>query len=140
MHREGKRRIGNNNNKDELVKDIVKGKKYTRLRAMDIFDNSKDAMLQEITAHVMDGGHGFYQVALMLGEAIAHEEMAAALDSAVEIAMEEVYARLYGDKKKATDFKARLKKDLRGNLNMRALIQNSEMSEAFRKLIQASLD
>lgn len=124
---------------DEFTADVRKGKKYTHVRAIDVFEASKDAMIQELTDHVLQGGKGFYQLVLMLSETIVHEEMAAALNTVLDFAMDEIYRGMGRTVSDAQRFKRELKEELRGNLNMKERIKDAGMEETFRKMIRERL-
>ena len=124
---------------DEFDADVLKGKKYTYVRSLDVFERSRDAMIQELGDHIRQGGKGFYQLVLMLGESIAHEEMAAALNTVMDFAMDEIYRGMGKNVSDAQRFKRELKEDLRGNLNMKDRIKEAGMEEVFRKMVRERL-
>lgn len=124
---------------DEFDADVLKGKKYTHIRAIDVFERSKDAMLQELGDHILHGGKGFYQLVLMLSETIVHEEMASALNTVLDFAMDEIYRGMGKTASDSQRFKRELKESLRGSLNMKERIKDAGMEETFRKMIRERL-
>lgn len=124
---------------DEFDADVLKGIKYTHVRSIDVFESSRDAMLQELTDHVLKGGKGFYQLVLMLSETIVHEEMASALNTVLDFALDELYRGMGKTVSDSQRFKRELKESVRGNLNMKERIKDAGMEEAFRKMIRERL-
>ena len=125
--------------RSDLFKNLVRGRAYAALRALQVFDSSKDAMLKEMATHPHHGG--FYQVVLMLAEAIAHEEMATAFNSVIDIVMDEIFKMHKADAggKTAKEFKDELKKDLRGELRMAEMIEMSGFADGIRQMIRSSI-
>lgn len=84
---------------------------------------------------------GFYQIILMLAEAIAHEEMATAYNSVTDVVLDEIFKifKQHAGGKNAEQFKADLKHDIRGNLKMEEIIKESGFTDGIRQMIREQI-
>lgn len=122
----------------EFYKDLYRGKQYANIRALQVFDRSKEAMLKEMFKTMPSGG--LYQIVLMLAEQVAHEEMASAFDSVTDIVLDELFRTMpHKEGKTAENFKQDLKDELRGQMTMKDMIEKSGFADGIRKMIRSSL-
>lgn len=108
------------------------------MRALQIFDRSKEAMIEDM---IKNPKGGFYQIILMLAEAIAHEEMATAYNSVTDVVLDEIFKifKQHAGGKSSEQFKADLKHDIRGNLKMEEIIKESGFTDGIRQMIREQI-
>ena len=133
-----KKQMTKDNTMKEFYKDLEMGQRYAHIRALEVFDNSRDAMIKEMLKRRPTGG--LYQIVLMLAEQVAHEEMAGAFDSVTDIVLDELFKAMpHKEGKTAENFKQDLKDELRGKMTIKEMIEKSGFSDGIRKLIRSSL-
>lgn len=127
--------------KARILKDITHGRLYAYVRALEIFDKSKEAMIKELITNPTEGG--FYQVILMLAEAIAHEEMAVAYNSVTDVVIDEMFKifkkSTTASNKTAEQFKADLRHDIRGNLKIEYMMKEAGFADGIREAIRSGV-